>query len=624
MGSDLYGRLGGDIKIGIGNNLTIDATINPDFGQVESDPASLNLGAFETIYNEKRPFFVEGSSIFSFGNGGPSNRYGFNFSEPDFVYSRRIGHSPHGGISSSSDSVKIPSSTAILGAAKLSGKITGNNSIGFFTAVTRREYAEINEEGKIFEEEIEPVSYFNVFRELKEFSDGKHGLGILITRVDRNFKLRDLKEILPNSATTWGIDGWTFFGKDRKWALGGWVGQSNIKGSKTFMTDLQYKPQHYFQRPDASHLDVDSAATSMTGTAGRFMLNKEKGNWLINASVGFITPTFDSQQLGLTWNTDRINEHLMVGYTWREPGKYLRRSSLQIAQSTNHNYDGEKINAMNFLFGGAQLLNYWHLDFMIGWGPETLSDTHLRGGPMVISPDGHFQSISVGSDFRKSITYGFGFDRNANRYNESGGGAYTWINFKLGPNFKLYIEPSIYSNRSETQYVGEFDGDSLTPMASEYGKHYVVAQLENTNFTADIRLDYTFNPKLSLQTYIQPYVTNGTYSDYKEFAKSRSYEFFHYSDIGQTVLWDDDSEIYYLGEGTKPDLDVKYRYASFITNAVLRWEFRPGSTIYMVWTHNADEYVTEGNTSIKNGFNSLFSISPNDLFALKVSYWFGV
>jgi len=342
MGSDLYGRLGGDIKIGIGNNLTIDATINPDFGQVESDPASLNLGAFETIYNEKRPFFVEGSSIFSFGNGGPSNRYGFNFSEPDFVYSRRIGHSPHGGISSSSDSVKIPSSTAILGAAKLSGKITGNNSIGFFTAVTRREYAEINEEGKIFEEEIEPVSYFNVFRELKEFSDGKHGLGILITRVDRNFKLHDLKEILPNSATTWGIDGWTFFGKDRKWALGGWVGQSNIKGSKTFMTDLQYKPQHYFQRPDASHLDVDSAATSMTGTAGRFMLNKEKGNWLINASVGFITPTFDSQQLGLTWNTDRINEHLMVGYTWREPGKYLRRSSLQIAQSTNHNYDGRK------------------------------------------------------------------------------------------------------------------------------------------------------------------------------------------------------------------------------------------------------------------------------------------
>ncbi|NQV38098.1 MAG: carbohydrate binding family 9 domain-containing protein, partial [Candidatus Marinimicrobia bacterium] len=619
LGSDAYGRVGGDIKIGIGSNLTIDATINPDFGQVESDPASLNLSDFETIYGEKRPFFVEGSSIFTFGTGGPSNRMGFNFSEPDFFYSRRVGQPPHGWIETDGW-VKSPSNSSILGAAKLSGKIGSDLSIGAFSAITEREFAEVDEDSVAFAHEVEPVAYFNMFRMLKEFNNGNQGFGILATRVDRNFEADYLTEVLSKNSTAFGLDGWTFIGKERDWALSAWLGRTIINGTKDYITDLQHYPQHYFQKPDAQHVEVDPTITTLSGNGARVILNKEKGNVTVNAALGYIDPSFNSNDLGLTYRSDRLNKHVVIGYNWREPGKVLRRSDLHVAHSTNHNFDGEKINEMFFFFGSTQLINYSSLSFFSGWGPKTISDTHLRGGPMVISPDGYFIEFGYDSDYRKNIVYGGGTDFGGTPYGQKSFGGYLWSSVKLGTQLTMNLEPSFNRYTELAQYIMEIEDSTRIDM---FGKRYILAQLDNKRFSASIRLNYTFNPRLSLQTYIQPYVVSGTYSDYKEFEKPRTYDFIHYDEENEWIKYDEENDSYYISNTSGHDLDTQFRYSSFIANAVLRWEFRPSSTLYFVWTRNANDWKTEGNTELGNGVTNLLSLKTNNLFALKVTYWFG-
>ena len=165
--------IGADFKIGLGTNLNIDATINPDFGQVEVDPAVINLSAFESYFNEKRPFFIEGMDNFYFGIGGVNNNWGFNFGWPELFYSRRIGRSPRGA-TSDADFVQYPSETRILGAAKLTGKLDETMSIGTVSAVTERTYANLWNSGRQTSEEVEPLTYYNVLRTKKEFNEGRH------------------------------------------------------------------------------------------------------------------------------------------------------------------------------------------------------------------------------------------------------------------------------------------------------------------------------------------------------------------------------------------------------------------------------------------------------------------
>ncbi len=615
---DSFGRTGGDIKIGLGSSFTIDATVNPDFGQVESDPATLNLSDFETIYGEKRPFFVEGSSIFSFGSGGPSSRWGFNFSEPDFFYSRRVGRPPHGWVDSGGW-IKSPANTSILSAAKLSGKVGNDLSVGAFSAITQREFATVDEDSIRFEYEVEPATLFNVARSLKEFDDGRHGIGFIYTRVDRNFDANYLTDILADYSTAYGIDAWTFIGKERDWAVSGWIGRSEVHGSKSFMRDLQYYPQHYFQKPDAPHVEVDTSLTKLTGNAARFFLNKENGNVTLNASLGYLEPSFNSNDLGLTFRTDRLNKTIVFGYNWRDPGKIFRNANLHAASSSNHNFDGEKINDMYFFFGGGQFLNYWRLHFFSGWGPNTLSDTHLRGGPLVISPDGYFFDINFGSDYRKNVSYGGGYNMGDSPVGMHSEEIEFWTHMKIGTRFSITVEPEYSWGVNPAQYVMEIDDSTKVDM---YGKRYIVAQLDNKRLSASVRMDLTLNPKLSIQTYIQPYITNGYYSDYKEFEKPRTFDFIHYDDTGERILYDDNTGEYYIGNEGNHEVDTQYRYSSFIANTVLRWEFRPGSTLYFVWTRNSNEYLTSGNLGLEDGWSDLSSLTPENLFALKFSYWF--
>ena len=289
--------IGADLKFGIGSNLNVDATINPDFGQVEVDPAVVNLSAFETFYEEKRPFFIEGSNIFSFGYGGANNNWGFNFSVPELFYSRRIGRSPQGYVTTPGY-VDYPSETRILGAAKLSGKIDETWSVGLLSSLTERTFAAIQtENGDRINEEVEPLTHYAVFRTQKEFNSGKQSVGLILTSVNRDLSDKNLQTILSNQAYTFGLDGWTYLDDDETYVLTTSAIGSYTSGTKDYMIKLQNQPYRYMQRPDKTYMPLDSNITSIGGYFSRIMLNKQKGNFYINSALGIISPGFEYNDL---------------------------------------------------------------------------------------------------------------------------------------------------------------------------------------------------------------------------------------------------------------------------------------------------------------------------------------
>jgi hypothetical protein len=341
--------------VGLGTSLTLDATVNPDFGQVEVDPAVVNLSDVETFYSEKRPFFIEGSSLFRFGQGGASNYISFNWPGPDFFYSRRIGRAP-GGSLPEADFADAPTGTSILGAAKLTGKAGEHWNLGTLHALTARESADLSSGGRRSRAEVEPAAYYGLLRLQREYPDNRHGIGFLATSVRRSFDDQRLRDEMNAEAYALGVDGWTFLDAKKTWVATGWAGMSHVRGSQAQIVALQQSPRHYFQRPDADRLRFDPRATSLTGFASRVALNKEKGNVLFNAGFGFIDPSFDVNDMGFVWRSDLVNTHLWTGYRWTDPGRFTRSASLEAAAFRSYDFDGNKTWDGYFALAAAQFL----------------------------------------------------------------------------------------------------------------------------------------------------------------------------------------------------------------------------------------------------------------------------
>lgn len=625
--------LGADIKLGIGANLTVDATINPDFGQVEADPSSINLSDHETFYSEKRPFFVEGRSIFNFGNSGPTNNMSVNFSEPRFFYSRRIGRAPQGGVSADYDSLASPSATRILGAAKISGKIGDDWSVGGITTLTNRERAEYYDEGQIQKQQVEPYTSYNLIRTQKQMDDGRYGVGLMGTFTHRFMDgislLGELDtdhssaEILSDQSIGLGIDGWAFLGENKDWALGGWAGFSEVQGSVERMLSLQQNSSHYYQRPDADHKEVDSSLTSLTGHSGRINLNKESGNVLVNLALGWISPGFETNDLGLTWGTDVINKHISLGYRWIERGTYLRSANASILYANNHDFSGLRTSDVIFAMSNMRFNNFWSLNLNGGYGFENIGVTELRGGPRVIGTGEYFFGAGLNSDYRKNIS---GFTSLDLGYDIDGGseiGLSLHMNFKLNSGINLSLGPAIFRETDMTQYITRIDDPTNTVM---YGKRYVVAQLDQTVTSADLRIDYPISPRFTLEGYFQPFIAVGSYSNFKEYVRPESNEFLVYGEDGSSIEYGDGYVIDPTGGNADDEFTISnpdFNFKALVGTLVLRWEFSPGSTMYMVWTHNGTNFEDPGDFSLGRDLKNLANADADDVFALKLSYWFG-
>ncbi len=619
--------IGADLKFSLGSNLNVDATINPDFGQVEVDPAIVNLSEFETFYEEKRPFFIEGSNIFTFGYGGANNNWGFNFSVPELFYSRRIGRPPQGDVTTPGY-VDFPPETRILGAAKLTGKVDETWTIGALSSVTERTFATIqSESGDRFQEEVEPLTHYGVFRTQKEFNSGKQAVGLIFTSVNRDLQTDNLKSLLSNQAFTFGLDGWTYLDEDETYVITGSVIGSYTSGTEDYLIKLQKQPYRYMQRPDKIYMPLDSSLTSIGGYFSRVMLNKQKGNFYVNGALGIISPGFEYNDLGSQWMADRINAHLVTGYRWYEPDAVFRTKSVYLAYSRTADFENNISRSGFYLSSNGQFLNYWGINLNTSYNFKSVSTTLTRGGPKLNIPSNFALNFSAYSDSREKITFSpyINYWGNAIGSNEKYFGFdLEWkpssqISFSIGPEYAL--------NYTSYQWVGNFNDPQAI---NTYNTRYVFAKINQTTVSANIRLNWIFTPTLSLQLYMQPLISVGDYEDYRELNNPPALDFNQYGNEGSTINFDSESQTYTVdpdGEGPAEQFSFDnpdFNFKSLRGNVVLRWEALPGSVFYFAWTNSRTNFEDPGEFSFKNDFKNLVNSESDDIFLIKFSYWIDI
>ena len=621
-GSRFKGEMGGDLRTGIGSNLTLNATVNPDFGQVEVDPAVVNLSDAETFFEEKRPFFVEGATIYNFGNQGANNYWGFNWPEPKFFYTRRIGRSPQGTIRNDATYVDAPTGTRILGATKLTGKVLDGWSIGTLHAMTERTEARLDVGGTRMRSEIEPLTYYGVERVLKDFNHGRQGVGFMSTLATRVFDDSRLADQLNKESFMGGMDGWTFLDKNKTWVVSGWSVVSHVGGNRARITGVQQNPRHYFQRPDSKSLEVDTTATSLNGLGTRLWLNKQNGRIIFNSAAGLMSPNFDVNDLGFQSRAGVANAHIGGGYKWTEIGKYKEYSELISAVFGSVNYDGDVTNAGVWMGSFQEFRNHFSWDKSGIYSPRRYNDRLLRGGPVVKMPEVWNVDTYFDTDGKAKRFYflNTGFSDDATH-------ALGWyfnpgVEFKPTSSLVLRVGPNFAKNREGAHYIGTYTDPLAT---ATYGKRYVVATLDQTTFSTDVTLNWSFTPKLSLQLFAQPLIASGSYHDYRELSAPRTYDFLTYgtngSTLGPGVVADPD------GAGPAAPIAIgnhDFNERSLRGNAVLRWEYMPGSALFLVWTQTRDDKEPMGDFEFGRSVHHLLDAKANNIFLAKASYYFNM
>jgi len=597
--------IGGDFKLGLGSNLTLDATLNPDFGQVEVDPAVVNLSDVESFYDEKRPFFIEGSDTFGFGWGGASNNMSFNYANPNLFYSRRIGRTPQGS-PADADYSRMPAGVRIDAAAKLTGKVASAWNLGVLHARTGRAMADLSSAGAFSKSVVEPRANYSILRGQRDFNGGRQGFGFMGTLVNRDLKGSGLENQLNDRGAAFGVDGWTTFGhgkgNERIWALTGRLAVSNISGTAARIDSVQRASQHYFQRPDATHVEVNPLATSLSGYAFRVALNREKGPILFNTAFGATSPGFDTNDAGITARTDQINGHVSGGYRWTKPGRVFRNAGVQGGVFRTNDYGGNKTGMGLFSWYWGTFKNYWGFEGSVFVNPEAISTTQTRGGVAMLRPHAWSWDLGVNSDNRKSLTVTFGtrggYGDQESNYSRGG---WVSINWKPAPKIAVSLSPDYQYQRNGAQWVANIADPAA---AATYGTRNVFARLTQETFSAGIRLNWTFTPTLSLQTYFQPLIASGKYTDYGDLARPRSYEFVRY---GAGVL-------------PKGVSNPDFAFRSIRGNAVLRWEVRPGSAAYFVWTQSRDQSDPTGEFNLGRSFSTLLDAHADNIFMVKFAF----
>jgi hypothetical protein len=407
-GSRLVPNAGGDLRMALGNKLTLNGTVNPDFGQVEVDPAVVNLTDVETFFPEKRPFFVEGRSIFATGQQGASDYWGFNWPEPTFFYSRRIGRAPQGSLPDDTRYHDTPNGTTILGAAKVTGKLGDGLNVGTLHTLTAKEHADYQLGGGVTptdQVEVEPLTYYGVARALKEFRERRHGFGMMATAALRSFDDRRIENEFNKSSLLAVADGWHFLDGNKTWVVSGWAGATAISGSAARITDVQTDPRHYFQRPDAKSFSVDPTATSLSGGGARLWLNKEKGNWFGNSALGFMSPGFELNDLGFMSRADVVNGHTGWGYQWTKPTKNVKHHNALVALFASTNFDGDVTSSGVWAKKFWWFTNNWTFELRPAYYLEAVNPRRSRGGPLMLDRAGYELGMFFDTDGSRTRYY---------------------------------------------------------------------------------------------------------------------------------------------------------------------------------------------------------------------------
>lgn len=552
---------GAEARIGVGSSMILNVSANPDFGQIEADPSVLNLGATEVYFDERRPLFLEGKEIFQyvlgFGDGLGSRETLF--------YSRRVGRE------------------SILGAAKLTGKTADGWSVGILEAVTER--------GE------EPLANATVARISKDLREGKTTIGIIGTNLFRDLDDTSRLEYVRNAASA-GFD-LQHRVDDYQLVIRGFG--TGLMGTKEAIGEVQKSSLHYFQRPDADHVEFDPTREDLYGWGLHATAGKMWGpNWRGAAGLQIFSPEFDPNALGYILLSDRQFAFLWLQARDDVPNETFRLARMNFNLWGWRTFGGQLFDAGTNINVGVTLPNY--LELYAGSGPifSTFDVLALRGGPALRVPS-RWEVFGGGkTDDRKSIAFIFDFYGNMRK---ESAGSYFWmqITMKLRPtsSLELSLQPQYEWVEDDAQYV-----DTLTEGGVD---RWVVGHLTRDTVSLAARADWTINPELSVQLYVAPYLTAGSYTSFRNVINAGS------------ERWTDHFE------RTQFDGPDKFFFGELRSNFVVRWEYTLGSTLFLVWQHGQTlEAEDRGALSISRDFSNLLETTASDTVLIKLAHWFAL
>ncbi|HRP07720.1 MAG TPA: DUF5916 domain-containing protein [Gemmatimonadales bacterium] len=594
-------RTGADLKLGLSSSLTLDATINPDFGQVEADPAEVNLTVFETFFSERRPFFVEGSNLF-----GGRNTF----------YSRRIGARPAG--SAGTPYSEEAGNSTILGAAKVTGRTPSGISLGLLTAVTAEESVRTFDPDAGFGQTVvAPLTGYAIATAQREIGRDRSTARASVTAVSRNLDPDSpLASLLAERAVTGLLDGrWRWAGG--RYDVSAYLVGTLVEGSPEAMLAQQRSSRRYFQRPDADHLTLDPARTSLTGLTAGINHSKMAGNWLWDVDLDYISPGAELNDLGFQNRADLRSLSGNFRYRGTVPGGWYQDWGIGVEGVGNWNTVGTRLLGSTSVFGGVTWKNFWFSEFEVIRHHDAFDDRVTRGGPLMGVPGAWHALLETWT--RPGATTQVGAELSALRDDADGWDAELELSFRFRPGSRwlLSFAPAISREVNHRQYVATRPGGPEATM----GSRYLFGRIDRREISAQFRASVALTPELTLEGYFEPFASSGQYTGFGELVAPGTLDLRRYGTEGSTI--DRADETWTVTDGNdsftfdNPDFSIR----SFRSNMVLRWEWRPGSTAYLVWQQNRFEERDPGS---RVGTGSLFETlgAPGDnVVALKVSYW---
>jgi hypothetical protein len=555
----------------------------------------VNLSDVESFFDEKRPFFTENNSVFRCGNNGANDYWGFNWPEPVFFYSRRIGRGPQGG-TPGAEYTDMPQATHILGAAKLTGQAAPGWNVGTVQALTNREEATLRTSGAETRYGVEPMSYYGVYRFMHEMNDRRQGIGVMTMTTARFFDGTNdpLRAEVNDRSIVTAMDGWTFLDAKRTWVISGYATGSVVHGSTDRMASLQGSFPHYYQRPDRPDLGgFDPNRTSLAGWGTRWWLNKQQGGLLLNSAVGALSPGFSNNDLGFQFGGDVVNTHFGVGWQWEKPNTWRQYANVLGALATTWDFGGNSTLKGFYLGGRLEGRNRYSYEASTFQQAEAFTSRKTRGGPVMIAKPGGNANFYFDTNGRKPWFWWVSYNPNWNSdgsWTQSVSNGVTW---RPMPNLGLSGGPEYYRNHTDSQF---WDNAGTLATGSRF------AELEQTQVSMNLRADYAVTPNVSIQVYMQPLLSTLRFHELKELARSRSYEFLPVQ--AGTVY----------GE----------TFASLRGNAVVRWEYAPGSAAYFVWTQERADADDRSSFDFDHSYRVMSGAPSNNVFLVKVAHHFSL
>jgi hypothetical protein len=625
-------RVGGDLKYQLTSTLTLSATINPDFGQAEVDPAVVNLSAFETFFDEKREFFIEGRDKLGFGS-----LWCFtcsNASSLSMLSTRRIGRVPQASALAFNrgEFVDVPDATTIIGAAKLTGRTSDGWNIGMLNAVTAREWARVSNGVDEFDQEVEPATNYFVARVNRELANGNLTIGGIVTSVIRDFK-DDLVELRLNKhAEGVGVNT-EYWWKNRMYHFLAQAAVTNISGDRFAILRSQVSSARYFQRPDRDQgsnglftSEYDSTLTSMRGYGTYARMAKEGGNWRWEASTNIRSPGFENNDIANLSRVDYKWFHGNINRRFTKPTSKYRFMNFTFGGQLQYNYDDDLNGAQ--VHGNAYYESpfFWEFSLYSNYRPPVMDERRLRGGPVVELTGESYTEFYVATDRRKSVyfevfpSYGTTAEGGVTKFI---GGTMT---VQPRSNVQVSFGPRYTDSYGKAQYIREVTDPTAVNF---YGKRYVFSDVDQRTLSMDTRLNVTFTPTMSLQLFLQPFISSNDFASYKEYAQPRKSDKLIYGQDVVTIqerLTNNERSYVVDPDGAGPAdsfvvNDPDFTLRSLRGNAVFRWEYVPGSTLFLVWTQDRASEEGVGDFDFSRDRRALFDSPANHVFLIKVNYW---